>query len=322
MKRINGTWLELHHNGIPEGKYFNEAMHNFTDQQWKEKVKEFASLKMKYIVIMSTAYSDSKNVEPVAFYDSKHYKKSTLLKAKDPLEAILQEADRQDMKVFMSTGFYAPWDLPSDNMAKEDTYKKAFIGMEELFELYGHHQSFYGWYLPDESEIHKYFDEDCITYVNRFAAFAHKLNKEHKILIAPYGTCKLVADDYYVSQLKRMDVDFIAYQDEVGVKKTDENHTATFYKNLYEAHKKANRSKLWADMEVFTFEGEVYKSALLPANINRLKKQMEAISPYVEEILIFEYQGMFNMPNSKAFCGHEDSVKYYNDYLELLKTIN
>ena len=90
---------------------------------------------------------------------------------------------------------------------------------------------------------------------------------------------------------------------------------------LKKAHDKANRSKLWADVEVFTFEGDVYKSALLPANIERLKKQLEAVSPYVEEILIFEYQGMFNKPGTIAFCGHPDSIEYYKDYKKLLDEI-
>ena len=94
-----------------------------------------------------------------------------------------------------------------------------------------------------------------------------------------------------------------------------------YCKALKKAHDKANRSKLWADVEVFTFEGDVYKSALLPANIERLKKQLEAVSPYVEEILIFEYQGMFNKPGTIAFCGHPDSIEYYRQYKKLLEEI-
>ena len=114
----------------------------------------------------------------------------------------------------------------------------------------------------------------------------------------------------------------VAYQDEVGVKKTTEDKTASFYASLKKAHDAANKSRLWADVEVFTFEGDVYKSALLPANIERLKKQLEAVSPYVDEILIFEYQGMFNKPGTIAFCGHPDSIQYYKDYKKLLDEIS
>ena len=37
-----------------------------------------------------------------------------------------------------------------------------------------------------------------------------------------------VADDEYVRQLDRMDVDIVAYQDEVGVRKSKTTETAAF----------------------------------------------------------------------------------------------
>ena len=52
MKRINGTWFEFHHLGLPEGKYFNPMTHEFSEEQWRAKVQEIAELKMKYIVLM------------------------------------------------------------------------------------------------------------------------------------------------------------------------------------------------------------------------------------------------------------------------------
>ena len=137
----------------------------------------------------------------------------------------------------------------------------------------------------------------------------------------PYGTNHIEFDELFVEQLKSLEVDFVAYQDEVGVKKSSEYETYMYYKQLKQAHEKANKSKLWADVEIFEFEGDVYKSALLPSNVNRIKTQLEEISEYVEEIIVFQYQGMMNMPSSIAFCGHPDSIKFYNDYKILLSTI-
>ena len=320
MKKINGTWFELHHFNLAEGKYFNDTTHAFTDEQWYLKVKEISNAKMKYLVLMQTGFTDLTTKE--AFFDSKYFPKSKMLKANDPLEAMFKAADEEDMKVFVSTGFYGPWMLTFDNMTTEQVFFDSFNVMEEVYAKYGHHKSFYGWYFPDESQIRFHFDEEFITYVNRYSAKSREINPNLKTLIAPYGTCKLSADDEYVEQLKRLDVDFVAYQDEVGVRKTDEYHTAEFYKNLRRAHDKANRSKLWADVEVFTFEGDVYKSALLPAPIERIERQLNAISEYVDEVLIFEYQGMFNAPNSKAYTGHPGSTKLYEDYMALLKKYN
>jgi hypothetical protein len=66
-------------------------------------------------------------------------------------------------------------------------------------------------------------------------------------------------------------------------------------------------------MEVFEFEGDVYRSALIPAAMERVERQIESIAPYVDEILIYQYQGMFNKPGTIAFCGHPESVRYYNE---------
>ena len=320
MKHINGTWLELHHFGLPEGKYFNPMCHNFSDRQWKEKVKEIASLDMHYIVLISIAFTDEKTKE--CYYSgSSEYPKSKMIKAKDPLKAILEEAQKHDIKVFLGAGIYGPWPQPWHNMTSKEVQRLTFVGMKEVYEKYGHYESFYGWYYPDETGIDKYFEQEYIDYVNSRSEFSRTLNPNLKSLIAPYGTRRISFDDHFVEQLKILDVDFVAYQDEVGVKKSTEYETAEFYRKLRIAHEAANRSALWADVETFTFEGDVYKSALLPAPIDRLERQLEAVSPYVDEVLVFEYQGMMNKPGTIAFCGHPDSIKYYKDYKKLLRKI-
>ena len=72
-------------------------------------------------------------------------------------------------------------------------------------------------------------------------------------------------------------------------------------------------------MEIFEFEGEVYKSALIPASFERVRRQIEGISPFVDTILVYQYQGMLNKPGSTSFAGHPDSTKLYSDYAAWLK---
>jgi hypothetical protein len=73
-------------------------------------------------------------------------------------------------------------------------------------------------------------------------------------------------------------------------------------------------------MEIFEFEGDVYGSALMPASFNRVLRQMEAISPWVDQILVYQYLGMMNKPGSTAFAGCPQSAKLYTDYQNWLKT--
>lgn len=316
MKSINGTWFEFHHHNLPEGVYWNKECRQFTDEQWETKVSEIASLGMHYIVLMASAmvYPDSCE----AYFQTDIYPQAAMT-ARDPMEALLRAADRHDIKVFIGAGFYGFWQDTLRNMVDPDVTKRAFKAMEQLYARYGHHPSFYGWYLPDELGICPYYSEDFIRYTNLYTAHGKSFDSKLQVLIAPYGTNMLKADDTYVRQLERLDCDIIAYQDEVGVQKSTAAHTPAYYEALRKAHDKAGRAALWADMEVFQFEGNVYYSALLPAPMERIEQQIKSISPYVDKILMYQYLGMFNKPGTTAFCGHPNSTRLYSDYATWLK---
>ncbi|MBP5230326.1 MAG: DUF4434 domain-containing protein [Clostridia bacterium] len=310
QKPITGTWFEFWHHHLPEGKYWNPICRRFSAEQWEAKVDEIASVGMKYIVLMDTAIGYDAYFE--SYFDTDIFPFAEMA-CKDPIGALLNAADRNGIKVFMSCGFYGIWTHTLENMTSPVVTERAFRAMKQLFERYGHHPSFYGWYYPDETCIDGHFLPEFIDYVNRYSAYAHEIAPGTKTLIAPYGTNILKADDDYVEQLKKLDVDIIAYQDEIGVRKSKPEDTEAYYKALRAAHDKAGHAALWADMEAFEFEVDVYQSALIPATIERLERQIASIAPYVDEILIYQYQGMFNKPGTIAYCGHPDSIRYYEE---------
>lgn len=328
-KSIEGTWFEFQHPNVAEGKYWNPVCRHFSAAQWEEKVAEIASLHMKYIVLLGsalrtdTAREENGEVCCQAPYDiMESYFPTDIYPAADmscrnPLETLLAAADKYDIHVFVSCGYYGNYLRPYDNMVNPEVQARAFRAMEQMVELYGKHPSFYGWYLPDEACINGYFDENFIRYINTYTAKGKELLPASKMLIAPYGTNLLKADDVYIAQLERIDADIIAYQDEVGVNKSVPGQTAAYYESLRRAHDRAGRSALWADMELFTFEGDVYKSALLPSDIHRIEQQLKSISPYVDRVLCYQYMGMMNRPGTAAYCGHPDSLKLYEDYRNL-----
>ena len=88
-------------------------------------------------------------------------------------------------------------------------------------------------------------------------------------------------------------------------------------RDLSRAHQKAGRSRIWADMELFYFEQTTHGS-LLPADFdNRIIHQMEAISPFVDKILVYQYLGIMNKPGSKAHAGlRGETVRLYNQYMD------
>ena len=309
LKPIIGTWFEFRHHNTAEGKYWNNLCKNFTTEQWSEKIEEIASLGMKYMVLMCTSLVQEDEAE--SYFETDIFPKADMV-CPDPMGTMFDAADKYGINIFVSCGFYGVWTESDNNFTSIEVEKRAFKAMKQVYDKYGHHKSFYGWYFSDEAWIKTYFDEPFIDYVNRYSAYAHTITPSLKTLIAPYGTNSVVADEKYIDQLKRMDVDIIAYQDEVGVKKSTYLQTPEYYKTIREAHDAANCSAFWADMEIFTFEDEVYKSALLPADSARVQKQLEAISPYVDVILCYQYQGMVNKPGTSAYCGAPGSEELYN----------
>ena len=98
--------------------------------------------------------------------------------------------------------------------------------------------------------------------------------------------------------------------------------SALRFKNLRRAHDKVPQRALWADVEVFDWDGPLNSAdgALIPAPFTRIKRQLEAVSPYVDVITIYQYQGLLSRPGSKARCGHPGAAKLYVDYVNWLKS--
>jgi len=306
IKPIEGSWFEFQHHSLAEGKYWNGALKTFSATQWDAKVKEIAYSGIRYLVLLN-----------VAIYDKTFYPSALLpqhnMGCDDPLEVVLSAADKYGVKFFVSNDFFGDWTKPYFLMTDPEVNKLRLRAMNEIAEKYAHHKSFYGWYFPNETGISGHYEDFFINYVNRSSAEATKLTPGTKTLIAPYGTRNIKADDKYVRQLELLDIDYIAYQDEVGVEKTKVEESAGYFERLYHLHKKASRARLWADVEVFRFEGKVYQSALLPAPAERVIRQLEAVSPFVEKIFIYQYTGLLNKPGSLAFAGHPDSEILYTE---------
>ena len=306
-RKIDGTFFEFHHHNTPEGKYWNEVIDNFTGEDWRRKVREISALGMEYIVVMATALYEKCYFKSLVFPFAD-------IPCTDPIEELLQEADNCNLKVFLGNGFYGNWRKAKENIKSAEVIDRSFRAMEELAVLYSHHKSFYGWYFPDETCIILKYSKDFMNYVNLCSERCRLITPEKKTLIAPYGTNLVRANEKFIGQLTELDVDFIAYQDEVGVRKTKVDKTERLFEKLRVAHDKAGRAELWADIELFDFEGVVYNSALIPAPFERIKKQIENVAPYADKILGYQYLGLINPPDSESFAGHTNSAKLYEDY--------
>lgn len=319
MKPITGAWIEFRHHSSAEGKYYNPALRRFTREQWQAMVRDMHRIGMDTAVLTCTSLVTADEQESYAPVDL--FPRPADMGCPDALDAVMDEMEKLGMHIFLALGFYGLWTDPEANMLSPEVDERAFRAADTLYARYRDYRCFEGWYLPDETEAGPYFKELFIDYVNRYAKKLRAMDPGKKILIAPYGTNKIRTDEVFTGQLRRLDCDYIAYQDEVGVQKSTPDQTGEYYRRLREAHDRAGRSRLWADLEMFDFEGRVYQSALVPASISRIGRQIEAVSPWTEKILCYAYPGLMARPGSEAAYAGTEPARLYTEYEALAKSM-
>jgi hypothetical protein len=311
IKPIVGSWFEFEHHNQAGAKHWNPALPKFTTEQWKTLIFEMHEIGLEYLVMLSVAYNGK------TYYPSALQPRHDFV-CEDPLEAVLSAADECGIKFFISNDYWDDWTRVEKAMKDEDIWRIREKGMEETAEKYAHHKSFYGWYYPNETELRSGFDDLAVKYTNRCSQIARSLTPNALTMIAPYGTQYIKFNDQYIRQLEQLDVSIIAYQDEVGVLKINPGEAGKHFEDLYTMHTKAGRARLWADVEIFEFEAEPYHSGGIAAPFERVLQQLADVSPFVEHILVYQYQGMMNKPGTLAYAGHKSSEKLYSDYVQWL----
>ncbi len=305
---ISGSFIEIEHPNRAERVRTHEALCAFTAASWRGKVRDMHTLGMDTLVLLSTA------LRAQAYFPFDGFSFPPYLACSDPIEAILSEADRLSMHVYVGVGYYGSGDSVG-NTTDPAVIATALRAMETLFGRYGAHPSFVGWYISDEWCLWDHFDERFIRYINTVCEEASRLCATHRVIVAPFGTHCLQADDTFASQLSRIRADAIAYQDEIGVRKMPPDALAARFEALRRVHERAARAALWADTEIFTFEGDVYRSPLRPAPWERVKAQLEAVAPYADKIIAYTAQGLMEPPDAHAPLGGDDARALARDYL-------
>lgn len=309
---ITGTFINLPYQDV-RNKYTNPDGIDGTDpQMWATKVAEMKEMGMEYLIFMSVAN------ECKAYYPSKLMAWHYPVDRQSPVDAIMDEAAKHGMKVFMSTG----WAKDQDDNLRDPAIKgRQLEMMEELAGLYGDHPAFYGWYLPVEDCFGPVLTDYAVEAVNALTARARELTPQAKIMISPYGIfCSDFDDPRYEQQIARLTVDIIAYQDEIGCvrEKFPLVNLRENWKKLRAIHDKTG-IEMWANCETFAWEKGTNdrQSALIPAATPRLLSQMAAATEGgAEKIISFIICGLFEKPLSPYPLGQPYwSQKAYEDYM-------
>ena len=313
-KLISGTWNGLYHWSEIEGKYWNQDLKTFTAEDWRAQIRGMHKLGMDIVVIQELFRNDAyygkhqncKGYPGLAYYPSKFGVGRVDIACDDPLEAILNEADKLDMKVFPGVGLYAWFDFT------EDSLKWHMQVAEELQEKYGQHRSFYGWYVSEEifgdlgNDPKR--EDDIVNFFQTFKAHCNQLAPTKPIMLAP--NC------HFIARAERGWKRLLTHLDILcpfGFHRMPEGDiTGLGAAILLQKWCDESRTHLWMDMEAFDFEPD---QALVPRAIEAIKNDLDTFTNF-EKILCYQYQGLITDPAEKVVLGGVEAVKLFNDYQE------
>lgn len=328
-KQIDGAWCGIYHWSEQEGLHWNKDIAKMSDSQWKELVRAMHSIRMDAVVIQEVfrnqEYVGGHNMSlesysGKAFYPSKLYSaRMDNISAKDPVEAILSQADELDMKVMVGVGMWAWFDFSPMSLE----WHKAVA--RELWEMYGHHKSFYAFYISEECdgslttydpnpEVMKHRKTEIVNFFKEMKEYCATLAPDKPLMLATNSMNITQSLDVYPQLLENLDI-----LCPFGFARMPENDlSGKEAADLLQSMCDAAGSHLWFDLEAFLFNPDM---SLYPKPIEQIISELRLLDNF-EKVLTYQFPGVFNDPDMSIQIGEDRTVQLFLDYKDYLKTLD
>jgi hypothetical protein len=315
--RLGGAWVDIHHHDPAEGKPFDADLDAMTDAQWRELVQAMRAVDQNVLVITMMFQNfthrgrhkiETEGYTGKAYYPSRLFPGRMAVASPDPLEAILSEADRLGMHVLPGVGNYAFFDFGAGSLR---WHKQVAT---ELWERYGRHPSFYGWYVSEEKDGglgNPEEREEIVAFFREFTSYVRTLAPDKPVMLAPNCFHLRGAEDTYRQLLPHLDIlcPFGFHRMPAGDLRGEE--AATLMQSLCDTA----GCHLWMDLESFVFRNG---SELHPRSIQGLVSDFSRF-PNFETTLHYQFPGLMCSPGMSRKPGGEAAVRLYNDYRRFLE---
>lgn len=326
-RTIDGAWGSLYHWSENEGKHWNRDIEKLTEDQWREMVRSMHRLGMDIVVIQEMFRSEhwlsDRPVEPgkydgKAFYPSELYESRIHLAARDPLEAILSEADNLGMYVLPGVGLYAWFDFSPGSLA---WHKEVAT---ELWDMYGHHPSFYGFYISEEihgsldaaepaEELRRQRKREIVDFFREFKIHCRDLAPSKPVMLASNSMGVSAGLDTYPELLRNLDI-----LCPFGFARMPEGDlTGKEAADMLQKLCDEAGSHLWLDLEAFLFNDD---GSLYPRDIEGIIGDLTLLDNF-EKVLCYQYPGVFNDPDVGFVVGEDKTLTLFEEYYEYSNSI-
>ncbi len=320
-RRIDGTWCSFNMPESGRTKCYDPELSQMTNDQWREMVRGMHDIGMNIIIIQESVHNyrhnrDGKEHYALDDYSAKAFYPSTIFKdrmpmvADDPIEAIFNEADKLGMYVFAGVGLFAWFDYTP---ASIEWHKRL---TDELWESYGHHSSFYGWYISEEktgSLGNAAERQQIIDFFNEYTTYIRRLTPDKPVMLAPNAWFLGGVEDIYRKLLPHVDILCSFAFNRMPKDDMTGEQAATLLQSLCNEAE----THLWMDMEIFLFNNE---GDMVPRPIDGLLSDLIRF-PNFEKIVCYQYPGLMTAPNASIYPGGKSAVKLYQDYKRYFETL-
>jgi len=317
-RQLAGAFVDLYHHDEAEGRPFNSELARMTPAQWRELVRAMHAVNQNILVLTMVFQNfthrgqhqiETEGYHGRACYPSQLYPGRVPITTQDPLEVIFSEADRLGMQVMPGIGLYAFFDFSPGSLA---WHKQVAT---ELWARYGHHPSFYGWYVSEEKDGGLGTAEEqreIVEFFSQFTPYLRGLAPDKPVMLAINSFHFRGAEDTYRQLLPHLDIlcPFGFHRMPAG-DLPGEQAAALMQSLCDEAG-----THLWLDLESFVFRND---NELHPRPIEGLVRDLTRFGNF-EKTLHYQFPGLMSSPAMSRQPGGPASVKLYLDYKKYLQT--
>lgn len=313
---ITGSWIDVIHINQKDGVYWNRKTLAYSDADWDRLVGHLKNdLGITLLMLQNVARDGG------AVYPSKVLKwQWKTAHCRDPLEAIMTACDRHGVDFFPGIGFpTAGGTVEGDSGKQLGWYERL---SNEFVENYGGHPCFKGWYVAAETAIvNGAFAPGHAEFTGQLCGIWKRLTPTLPTLASPFfcSGIRAIADvDQFTADLAHMGCDIIAYQDGVGCSTGRPTaYPAADNGRVFEALAAVHARtgvKLWANVELFCFENDIFFQPLLPAPFERIRTQLETAAPFVERVVSYTVPGLMSSQQVCPGLGVPETEGLYLEY--------
>lgn len=272
---LRGTFLQ-----------FSERYDGWRRADWEGLFDDFARLGLEQVVVQWSL------LDARAFYPSEHFAAAE----EPPLGTILSLADEAGMEVFVGlahdSDYWSRIDRDPDLVEVYLTRLRlaSLAAARELEPLVKRHESFRGWYLPEEiDDVHWLGDESRSVLVRHLRLSAEALRElvpDARVAVSGFTNAHAdpaTLEAFWWELLTESSVDRVLFQDGIGVGKLDPDELPLYLGAMRRAVERAG-AQLEVVVEVFAQTAgppiDAGPFRAVPAPADRVRRQIEIAAAF------------------------------------------